>query len=127
MVQLINSQISTSVGGVAEKSDGGNITIDPQFVVLQNSQIIAQAFAGAGGAITIIATSAFIADPLSIVDASSTTGHQRNRQYPVAAAECRWRADGFDPGILQRGRAACPTVRGAGRGRQVQHLRGRRP
>jgi large exoprotein involved in heme utilization and adhesion len=53
---------------------GGNITIDPQFVVLQNSQIIAQAFAGAGGAINIIATSAFIADPASIVSASSTLG-----------------------------------------------------
>src|SRR5207344_2309311 len=38
------------------------------------SQILAQAFAGAGGAIKITATSAFIADPLSIVDASSTLG-----------------------------------------------------
>ena len=74
MVQLVNSKVSTSVGGLADKSDGGNIMIDPQFVVLQNSQILAQAFAGAGGAITIIAASAFIADPLSIVDASSTKG-----------------------------------------------------
>lgn len=74
MIQLINSRVSTSVGGVAKQSNGGNITIDPQFVVLQNSQIIAQAFAGAGGAIDIIATSAFIADPASIVDASSTLG-----------------------------------------------------
>ena len=74
MVQLINSKISTSVGGLANVSDGGNITIDPQFVILQNSQIIAQAFAGAGGAIEIVATSAFIADPNSIVDASSTLG-----------------------------------------------------
>ncbi|HSQ52679.1 MAG TPA: hypothetical protein VLL94_15625, partial [Nitrospiraceae bacterium] len=53
---------------------GGNVTIDPQFVVLQNSQIRANAFAGSGGAIDIIATSAFIADPVSIVDASSTLG-----------------------------------------------------
>jgi filamentous hemagglutinin family protein len=74
MVQLINSKISTSVGGLAKVSDGGNIMIDPQFVVLQNSQVIAKAFAGAGGAIDIIATSAFIADPLSIVNASSTLG-----------------------------------------------------
>ncbi len=49
-------------------------TIDPQFVVLQNSQILAQAFAGAGGAIDIIAGSAFITDPSSIVSASSTLG-----------------------------------------------------
>ena len=40
----------------------------------QNSQILAQAIAGAGGAIDIIATSAFISDPTSIVDASSTRG-----------------------------------------------------
>ncbi len=50
MVQLINSRVSTSVKGVKDVSDGGNINIDPQFVVLQNSQIIAQANAGAGGA-----------------------------------------------------------------------------
>jgi len=74
MVQLINSRVSTSVGGLAKVSNGGNITIDPQFVVLQNSQVIAQANAGAGGAIDIIAGSAFIKDPVSIVDASSTKG-----------------------------------------------------
>jgi len=74
MVQLVNSRVSTSVGGDANVSNGGNITIDPQFVVLQNSQIRANAVAGAGGAIDIIATSAFIADPLSIVNASSTLG-----------------------------------------------------
>ena len=77
MIQLVNSKVSTSVGGLAGEpgaSDGGNINIDPAFVVLQNSQVIAQAFAGAGGAITITATSAFIADPASIVNASSTKG-----------------------------------------------------
>ncbi len=77
MIQLVNSRVSTSVGGSAEVSganDGGNITIDPQFVILQNSQILAQAFAGAGGAIDIIAASAFIRDPVSIVNASSTLG-----------------------------------------------------
>jgi filamentous hemagglutinin family protein len=73
MVQLINSRVSTSVGGLAGKSDGGNINIDPQFVILQNSQILAQAVAGAGGAIDITA-GVFLADPASIVDASSTLG-----------------------------------------------------
>jgi large exoprotein involved in heme utilization and adhesion len=74
MVQLSYSKISTSVAGSAADTAGGNITIDPQFVVLQNSQVLAKAFAGSGGAIDIVATSAFIADPNSIVDASSTLG-----------------------------------------------------
>ena len=74
MVQLTNSTISTSVAGSKTDTAGGNISIDPQFVILQNSQILAQAFAGSGGAINITATSAFIADPLSIVSASSTLG-----------------------------------------------------
>jgi large exoprotein involved in heme utilization and adhesion len=74
MVRLINSKITTSVAGIEGDTAGGNITIDPQFVILQNSQIIAQAFAGSGGAITITATSAFIRDPASIVDASSALG-----------------------------------------------------
>jgi hypothetical protein len=34
-------------------SNGGNITIDPQFVVLDHSSIIAQAIEGHGGDITI--------------------------------------------------------------------------
>ena len=74
MIQVINGLVSTSVAGSATDTAGGNITIDPQFVILQNGQIVAQAFAGSGGAIDIIATSAFIADPASIVDASSHSG-----------------------------------------------------
>jgi filamentous hemagglutinin family protein len=74
MIQLIDSNISTSVAGSATDTVGGNVNIDPQFVILQNSQIIARAFAGSGGAIDIIATSAFITDPSSIIDASSTLG-----------------------------------------------------
>ncbi|MEO7860807.1 MAG: filamentous hemagglutinin N-terminal domain-containing protein, partial [Nitrospirales bacterium] len=74
MIQLANSRVSTSVGGLANVSDGGNIMIDPQFVILQNTQIRANAVEGAGGAIDIIATSAFIADPNSSVNASSTRG-----------------------------------------------------
>ena len=74
MVRVINGRVSTSVAGSATDTAGGNITIDPQFVVLQGGQIVAKAFAGSGGAIDIIAGSAFISDPASIVDASSTTG-----------------------------------------------------
>jgi filamentous hemagglutinin family protein len=87
MIQLVNSQVSTSVGGsvgVPGANDGGNINIDPQFVILQNSQIIAQAVAGAGGAINITAE-VFLADPASIVDASSALGISGtvNIQSPV--------------------------------------------
>ena len=84
MVQLINSRVSTTVAGSATDTAGGNIKIDPQFVILQNSQILAQAFAGAGGAIDITA-GVFLADPASIVDASSTLGISGtvNIQSPV--------------------------------------------
>jgi len=75
MVRLTDSIITSSVGNETKTDTlGGNVTIDPQFVILQNSQIRANAFAGAGGAIDIIATSAFIKDPASIVSASSTLG-----------------------------------------------------
>lgn len=54
----------------AEQTVGGNINIDPQFVILQNSQIIAKAFAGTGGNISITA-GVFLTDSASVVDASS--------------------------------------------------------
>jgi len=62
-----------------------SITIDPQFVLLQHSQIIANAFAGTGGTIDIQAQQVFLADPLSQVSATSTLGinGQVNIQAPV--------------------------------------------
>jgi len=83
MIQLVNSKVSTSSRGWGD-SDGGNISIDPQFVILQNSQLVAQANAGAGGAINVIA-GVFIADPNSLVSASSQSGPQGtvNIQSPV--------------------------------------------
>jgi large exoprotein involved in heme utilization and adhesion len=65
---------------------GGNITIDPQFVVLEGSQIIANAFEGMGGNIRIEA-GVFLADPASLVSASSTLGLQGtvNIQAPVTS------------------------------------------
>jgi filamentous hemagglutinin family protein len=70
-VRLVNSTISTSVLGGA--GGGGNITIDPNVVVLQNSNVIAQAVQGAGGNITIT-TPLFLADSSSLVSASSQFG-----------------------------------------------------
>jgi len=72
MVSLIDSKITASVGGGPE-TIGGNITIDPHYVVLNDSQIIANAYEGKGGNIRIIAD-VFLASPESIVDASSALG-----------------------------------------------------
>jgi large exoprotein involved in heme utilization and adhesion len=72
MVSLIDSKITASVGGGPD-TVGGNITIDPQYVILNDSQIIANAYEGKGGNIRIIAD-VFLASPESIVDASSALG-----------------------------------------------------
>lgn len=71
LIHLVDSRITTSVeSGVGS---GGNIFIDPQFMVLQNSQIVANAFGGPGGNINIIAGQ-FISDPATVISASSTLG-----------------------------------------------------
>lgn len=71
LIHLVNSQITTSVeSGIG---GGGNIFIDPDFVLLQNSQVIANAFGGPGGNIRIIAGQ-LIADPATIISASSALG-----------------------------------------------------
>jgi filamentous hemagglutinin family protein len=71
LVYLLNSVISTSVSGGL--GDGGNITIDPVFVVLNNSSIIANAHEGNGGNILIVAEN-FFQDPYSRIEATSDLG-----------------------------------------------------
>ncbi len=70
-VRLINSKITASVQGDATTT-GGNIAIDPNHVVLQNSSITATAQAGQGGNITI--TTANLLQNNSRIDASSAFG-----------------------------------------------------
>ena len=70
-IVIRNSLISASVMGGS--GSGGNISIDPNVVVLQNSQILAQAIQGNGGNITIF-TPLFLADSSSLVSASSQFG-----------------------------------------------------
>lgn len=71
LIFLQDSQITTSVqGGLG---NGGNIFIDPDFVVLNSSRIIANAYGGNGGNIGIVAGN-FFADPNSLVQASSQLG-----------------------------------------------------
>jgi len=71
IVHLVDSRITTSVG--TGFGNGGNITIDPVFVILQNSQIIANAFGGNGGNISIV-SQFFLQDTASLVQASSQLG-----------------------------------------------------
>ena len=72
MVHLKDSEITASVGGGAS-TVGGNISIDPQYVILDHSKIIANAYEGQGGNIRIV-SNVFLADPYSVVDASSALG-----------------------------------------------------
>ncbi len=73
LIRLNNSTISSSVQGNA-MTGGGNISIDPEFIILQNSQVLAKAVEGQGGNISLVATDAILADPLSVLDASSALG-----------------------------------------------------
>jgi hypothetical protein len=71
LVQLTDSRITTSVGsGVG---NGGNIDIDPVFVVLNNSVIQANAYGGNGGNIRIV-TDYLISSNDSRIEASSQLG-----------------------------------------------------
>jgi len=71
LVHLRNGEISTAVG--SGEGSGGNITIDPTFVVLENSRIVTNAFGGPGGNIRIVADY-FLSSPDSLIDASSQLG-----------------------------------------------------
>jgi large exoprotein involved in heme utilization and adhesion len=72
LIDLRNSQINASAGG-----GGGNVTIDPQSVALNNSTITASAGTGIGGKITIEpASSVYLLD--STLDAHSTSGSGGN-------------------------------------------------
>jgi large exoprotein involved in heme utilization and adhesion len=84
-IRLVNSQINTSVQG-GPTTAGGNITLDPAVVTLQNSQVLARAVQGQGGNINIIAGT-FLADQTSVIDASSQFGLSGNVniQSPVSS------------------------------------------
>jgi filamentous hemagglutinin family protein len=70
-VHLVNSTIQARVG--QGQGGGGNVAIDPDFVVLNGSTIRADAFGGPGGRIRIVA-GVFLASPDSVLDASSALG-----------------------------------------------------
>ena len=69
IIRLVDSRLTASGLGQAGDS-GSNIGIDPQLVVIQNSQILADANAGAGGNITI-AAGALLVDSNSVLAVSA--------------------------------------------------------
>ena len=71
LLYLQDSQITTTTRGGG--GDAGNISIDPIFIVLNDSQIIANAFEGNGGNIEIVADH-LISSSDSIIQASSELG-----------------------------------------------------
>jgi large exoprotein involved in heme utilization and adhesion len=69
LIDLQGSEIATSVfGGVT--TTAGDIAIDPRFLVLDGSRIVAQAAEGRGGNIRIIADN-LIQSPNSLISASA--------------------------------------------------------
>lgn len=71
LIDLFESQITTEVAGGA--GDAGDITIDPEAMVLQSSLIRANAVGGDGGNIRIQVGS-LISDRASVIEASSELG-----------------------------------------------------
>lgn len=71
LLRLVQSDITATVGGGL--GNGGNIDIDPTFIVLDRSRIIANAFQGNGGNITLVGNY-FFSDPFTLISASSQLG-----------------------------------------------------
>ncbi len=70
-LHLISSTLTTSVRGGF--GGGGDILIDPSFIILNHSDIIANAYAGDGGNLLLICDYLF-ADSASRMEASSELG-----------------------------------------------------
>ena len=72
-IMLSDSTLTASVAG-GNETTGGKIDIDPQYVIIQNSQILARAADGNGGRIAIAASQAVLIDPSSRLDATNSQG-----------------------------------------------------
>jgi filamentous hemagglutinin family protein len=74
-LQLTHSEITTSVN--AQAGNGGNITLNSEFIILNHSHIFAQAVGGEGGNINITTTGIYnlSSEPLAqVINASSRFG-----------------------------------------------------
>ena len=87
LVHLTNSELNASVEG-SSTTVGGSILIDPVYVILENSQILAQATQGQGGNINLFYTGAFLTDSSSVISASSQFGQSGTVtiQSPISPA-----------------------------------------
>ena len=68
-IQLTESLITSTVNG-GSSTQGGNINLDPEFIILNSSDILAQAGVGQGGKIQLTGNVILI-DPASTVNASA--------------------------------------------------------
>lgn len=114
LVYLKDSEITTSVR--TDSGKGGNITIDPVFVVLDHGQVVAQAAKGQGGNITIV--SDFFYNFGGKVDASSDTGISGSVQIVSPKADVSpglvtLNASYLDASSLIRASCAAHAARGA--------------
>ena len=119
LLDVRDSRITTSVA--SGFGQGGNISIDPDFVLLQNSSIIANAFGGPGGNINIVA-GAFVAGPDSTVDASSAQNIDGNIDIDapdtdVSSSLVALPESFIDASALLRGE--CDAVRAGARGNSL--------
>jgi filamentous hemagglutinin family protein len=73
LVYLLDSALTTTVHGGG--GDAGDLTLESPFVIAEGSQIVANAFEGRGGNIRLRAD-VFLADPASLISASSALGIQ---------------------------------------------------
>ncbi|WNM58595.1 two-partner secretion domain-containing protein [Candidatus Nitrospira allomarina] len=72
-IQLVDSTIESTVKGDA-RTVAGNIELDPDFIILQNSHILAKAVDGQGGNITLIASKGVLVDAQSTLEVTSERG-----------------------------------------------------
>lgn len=70
LIHMTDSEITSSVGGGMDTA-GGNIHLDSRFIVLDSSEILANAFEGIGRNLTL-GGEVVLTNPLSSLDASST-------------------------------------------------------
>ncbi len=132
LIHLVNSTIEANVLGDVD-TVGGNINLDPEAIVLQNSRLTTTATLGAGGNIDLIGNTVLV-DPLSNIDASSDFGISgsvtidaaiQNLSGTIAplpetiiqtttlyAAQCAAQKDGAFSSLNVRGRDRIPSEPG---------------